>query len=105
MQSKALIDTLDNLIRALCADYERRERIILKREAERRVDNELRYLNFKIFDAAAEVVGEGRADAFISEIGGAVGYAKSCVDCLSEGTYKRYKSQVKENIAKKLYLK
>ena len=105
MQNKVIVDTLDLLVRALCADYRRRERIILAREAERRVDNELRYLNFKLFDAAAEVVGEGRADNFISEIGASVGYAKSRVEYISEGMYKQYKSQVKQNIAKRLYLK
>jgi hypothetical protein len=105
MQSKTVIDTLDFLVRALCADYKRREEIIIKREAERRIDNELRYLNFKIFDAAAEVVGERRADIFISEIGASVGYANSDVDCMSEGMYKSYKRHVKNNIAKRLYLK
>ena len=104
MQNKALDDTLDWLVRALCADYQRRELLILKKDAERRVDNELRYLNFKVFDAVAEVVGEGRADVFITEIGRSIGYAKTRVDCFSEGMYKQYKKFVKENIAKKLYL-
>ena len=105
MQNNALTDTLDFLIRALCADYFRREKIIIRAEAERRVDNELRYLNFKIFDAASEIVGEGKAATFISEIGNAVGYAKSDVYYLSEGTYKQYKSLIKQNIIKNLYLK
>ena len=105
MQNKKLKDTLDDLIRALCADYFRRAAIIENRDAERRVDNELRYLNFKIFDAVAEVVGEGRAEIYISEIGASVGYAKSTLGYLSEGTYKNYKTLAKENIAKRLYLK
>jgi len=104
MQNKSQIDTLDNLVKALCADYGRREKIIMNRDAERRVDNEMRYLNFKIFDAVSEIVGEARAPMFISEIAGSVGYAKSSVDCMGEGMYKRYKSLVKKNIAKKLYL-
>ncbi len=105
MQNRVIVDTLDFLVRALCADYKRRESIILKREAERRVDNELRYLNFKLFDAAAEIVGEGRADLFIAEIGASIGYAKSRVEYLSEAMYKQYKTEVKRNIAKRLYLK
>ena len=56
MPIKNVKDTLDALIVALCADYERREEIILGRMAERRVDNELRYINFKMFDATAEIV-------------------------------------------------
>ena len=104
MQNKILDSTLDLLVKALCADYSRREKIILSREAERRVDNELRYLNFKIFDSVAEVVGEAQADRFITEIGRSIGYARSEVDCMSEGMYKKYKCLVKSNIAKGLYL-
>ena len=105
MQNKTLTNTLDMLIKALCADYERRERIITARDAERRVDNELRYYNFKILDAASEIVGERRAGIFIEEIGASRGYAASQLGYLSEGTYKQYKSLIKENIAKRLYLK
>lgn len=104
MQNKYVKDSLDNLICALCADYGRREILILNRQSARRVDNELRYLNFKIFDAVSEVVGESRADLFISEIGKRVGYAKSDADDFSESVYKNYKKLVKENITKRLYL-
>ena len=104
MQSENLNTSLDGLVRALCADYARREEIILRRDAQRRVDNELRYLNFKILDAASEIVGEAHAQIFISEIGSFVGFAKSDIDCMCEGTYKKYKTLVKQNIAKKLYL-
>lgn len=102
--NKKVRDTLDVLIKALCADYARREKIILSMSAERRVDNELRYLNFKIFDAAAEVVGEARAPQYIEEIGKSVGYAKSKVENISEGAYKRFKWLIRKNIAKRLYL-
>lgn len=104
MQNKALSDTLDLLVKALCADYFRRDEIILKGTAERRVDNELRYLNFKIFDAVCEVVGESHTDRFIREIGKSIGYANSDIDDMSEGMYKKYKLLVKGNIAKSLYL-
>lgn len=104
MQNGYVRDSRDYLVCALCADYKRRESIILCRNAPRRVDNELRYFNFKIFDAVSEVVGEARAEAFIEEIGRRVGYAKSRVDDFSESVYKNYKLLVKENIAKRLYL-
>ena len=104
MERKNVKDTLEELIKALCLDYWRRDKIISSMCAERRVDNELRYLNFKIFDAVAEVVGEERASKFIEEIGSSVGYAKSGIEGISEGTYKRYKWLVKKNIARRLYL-
>ena len=100
----AVKNTLDELLRALCADYERRRRLIEGREMPRRVDMELRYLNFKIYDATAEIVGEGAADMFIKEIGSGVGYAKSEIDNLSETTYKDLKRLARQNIAKRLYL-
>ena len=104
MQNKALLDSLDMVVRAMCLDYSRREKIILSGMAERRVDNELRYINFKIFEATSAVVGEGKAALFISEIGKSIGYANSDVEYMSEGLYKKYKSEVKHNIAKNLYL-
>lgn len=105
MSVKRVINSLDNLVVALCTDYARREEIILGRMAERRVDNELRYINFKMFDAAAEIVGESRAETFIREIGKGIGYANATELYISEGTYKNWKASVKENIAKRLYLK
>ena len=105
MPIKNLKDTLDGLIVALCADYDRREEIILGRMAQRRVDNELRYINFKIFDATAEIVGEGRAADFIREIGQRIGFVNAADHYMSEGTYKHYKALVKENLVRKLYLK
>ena len=98
------VDTLDRLIKSLCADYGRRDAIIREGLAARRVDNELRYLNFKIRDAVTEVVGERMCDSFIYEIGSSIGYASSSVDILSESVYKNYKFLAKKNIAKSLYL-
>ena len=104
MSDKNVKDTLDFLVRALCADYARREKIISEGLADRRVDNELRYYNFKIRDAAAAVVGERMCDDFIRDIGGSVGFAHTAIDVLSESTYKKYKLMTKKNIAKALYL-
>ena len=96
--------TLDALVRALCLDYPRRERAISESSVSHRTDTEFRYYNFKIFDAAAEVVGEMDAELYIKEIGERCGYAKSEFFIISEGTYKARKRAVMNNIAKKLHL-
>ena len=98
-------ESLDLLIVALCADYQRRKEVIENRSAQRRVDTEFRYLNFKIYDAVSEIVGEELAELFIYEIGNRVGYAKSEVESMSESTYKIYKKRVKDNLSVKLYLR
>ena len=102
---KKNVDTLNVLIRAFCADYERRRGIILGGSASRRVDNELKYYNFKIYDAAAEICGEDLAEIFVNDIGFERGYAGSKAEYISESTYKRLKPLIVENIAAKLYLK
>ncbi len=104
MPVRKVESTLDTLVIALCLDYGRRQQAILERTATKRTDTEYRYYNFKIFDAAAEIVGERFAEQYIEEIGGRVGYAKSSVDCVSEITYKDYKRRIKDNVAKKLHL-
>ena len=104
MSRKNVESSLDTLVIALCLDYGRRQRAIEERCVTKRTDTEFRYYNFKIFDAAAEIVGERFAARYIEEIGERVGYAKSSVDCVSEITYKNYKRRIKDNIAKKLHL-
>jgi uncharacterized metal-binding protein len=96
--------TLDALLIALCLDYRRRADAIEKRSAQKRTDTEFRYLNFNIFEAAAEIVGEKYAEEYIKEIGERVGYAKSRVAFSSEAGYKNTKRLIKDNIAKKLHL-
>ena len=104
MPARRIDNTLDALITALCLDYGRRQRAIEARSAARRTETEFRYLNFKMLDAAAEVVGERFAEIYIYEIGRQIGYAKTAIDCVSEVTYKSYKRMVRDNIAKKLHL-
>ncbi len=104
MQYTILRPSLDLLVKALCADYKRRQELIISGSSASRVQNELRYLNFKIRDAVCEVVGERLCDEFISDVGARIGYARTPISCLAEGTYKSYKSEAKANIAKKLYL-
>lgn len=100
----SMTDSLSTLIGALCADYSRRAELIREGGLKTRVYNELRYLNYKIREATCEIVGEERADLFIREIGGRIGYAKSSVDDISETTYKETKREVKLGIARRLYL-
>ena len=97
-------DSLLKLIVAICDDYERREALIRSMLLPRRVDMELRYWNYKVLDATVEVVGESNAEMFIKEIGNKIGYAKTSIEDLSESTYKIYKREVVENIARRLYL-
>lgn len=104
MHPSKLEPTLDRLVTALCLDYSRRQKIIEERSASKRTDTELRYYNFLIYDAAAEVVGERDAEIYINEIGRNIGYAKSTASYTAESVYKGYKQYVKENIAKKLHL-
>ena len=98
-------DSLDTLVCALCLDYSRREKAIQNKNATKRTDTEYRYLNFKIFDAVAEIVGERFAQSYIYEIGRRLGYAKSNINCVSEITYKNYKRLIIDNISKKLHLR
>ena len=97
-------DTLPELIRALCADYERRKIHITERDLPRRVIMEYAYLNSRIFDAAGEICGVTAAERFINEIGDGVGYAYTELEGYSESTYKSYKAEILGNIARKLHL-
>ena len=96
--------TANALIVALCFDYQRRKSEILKGRLSRRTDIEFRYINSKMYDAAAEIVGEELAELYIKEIGEKIGYAYSGVEDVSEVTYKINKRKVKEGIARRLYL-
>ncbi|MBQ8720436.1 MAG: hypothetical protein IJY65_05325 [Clostridia bacterium] len=103
-ESVNLAAGVETLVVALCLDYERREEAMRVGSVSHRTDMEYRYLNFKIYDAAAEIVGERDACLFINEIGRKVGYAQSEIGAMSEAAYKIRKREVKVNIAKKLHL-
>ena len=97
-------DSLDNLIVAFCLDYGRRAEEITLDKASKRTLMEYRYINYRMEEAATEIVGARGADIFINEIGKKTGYAYSRIDFLSEAAYKIQKREVKINIAKKLHL-
>ncbi len=97
-------ERLNLLIIALCRDYDRRKRAVAARCVGKRVRMEYAYLNARILEGAGEIIGAALAEQMIMEIGDAIGYAYSKLNYLSEVTYKRYKKEVKENIARRLYL-
>ena len=97
------MDTLDGVIVALCHDYERRQLAIEEGKLGRRVLMEYAYVNQRMREAAALVVGERWCEVYIKEIGDKVGYAKTKL-WLNERSYKMNKSKIKRAIAKSLYL-
>ena len=96
--------TLDELIVAVCADYERRDIAVSSGEAVGRSAMEYKYLNYRIYEGALEVVGDKYARLYINEIGRKVGFAKSAHSAVTERVYKEQKQEVKYSIAKKLHL-
>ncbi len=105
MGKKVLLEpSVDAIVVALCADYERREAALADATVGHGVEMEYKYLNYKMFDAAAEVVGADSAKTVISEIGARVGYAKCDITDMCERIYKERKKEVKINIARKLRL-
>lgn len=103
MKVTGYCESLDRLISAHCLDYERRKAAISEDKMERRTLMEYRFLNYRIFTAAAECVGEQSAELFINEIGQRRGYAKSDTE-MCETVYKHSKLRVKIAIARKLNL-
>ena len=104
MKKNSQRDGLDKLIVALCRDYRRRSQAIASGSVSRRVRMEYAYLNARILEGAGEIVGSAMAEEFVNDIGDSIGYAYTALTCLGEATYKRYKQEVKENIARRLYL-
>jgi hypothetical protein len=98
-----LPQTLDELVVALCRDYERRAAALSSDGVSTRTKVEFRYLNYKIADAVGELVERELVPVFIREIGDRVGYSASAVVCMSESTYKSKKASAKVNIARKLH--
>ena len=96
--------TLDKLVVAFCADYGRRREAVAEGSMGMRTEMEYKYLNHRIFEGAAEVVGAELAELYIEEIGSNVGYANSKHPASCEAGYKREKREVKLSIAKKLHL-
>ncbi len=88
---------------SLCADYFRRKKCIAERTVGKRVRMEYSYINAKVLDAAAGIVGTALAEIFIWEIGRCIGFARSEVNTMSELTYKTKKAKIKEEILRNIY--
>lgn len=99
-----LPEPIELIIMALCSDYLRRHSVIEKSSSTYRIIMEYRFLNYRIYNAAVEIVGTRYALHFIDDIGRGTGYAKNQHIHLSERIYKMRKTQVKINIAKRLSL-
>lgn len=101
---KSAASFIDDVVTALCADYERRKKAINDKSVPKRVRMEYIYINTRIFSAAAEMVGHYDAEKIINEIGSRIGYAKSEFDFVCELSYKVMKQKTRRRIAKALYL-
>lgn len=93
-----------DIVVALAAHYEAREKAISDRSVSRRVRMEYVYINSRMLDAAAEIADIKYARAFICDIGRGIGYANTKIDAFSESTYKKSKIEIKRRIAEKLNL-
>lgn len=103
-EAQLLNKGIDAIVVALCADYLRRREALSKRSVSHSVEMEYKYLNYKIFTAAAEIVGEEDAETYVKEIGERIGYANTVASECCERIYKVRKLAVKRNIAKRLWL-
>ena len=104
MSVGAMPETLERLIVALCADYMRRKRAVAERSVGIRTEMEYKYVNHRILEGAAEIVGAELAELYIDEIGRRVGYVNSAHPASCESSYKTEKGEVKLSIARKLHL-
>ena len=98
------VNSVDAIVEAMCLDFERRAVAIRQGSVTHRTEMEYRYLNYKIFTASEQILGEDRALIMIDDIGARRGYAKSELYDTSERDYKEKKRMVKENIARALHL-
>ena len=93
-----------DIVVTLSAHFEIREAAIFKKSVTPRVRMEYIYINSKLLDAAAEVVGLKYAKKFIMDIGRGIGYANTKIDAFSETYYKKSKLAIKRKMAEKLHL-
>lgn len=91
-----------DIVVALAAHYEARERAISDRSVSRRVRMEYVYINSRMLDAAAEIADIKYARAFICDIGRGIGYANTKIDAFSESTYKKKQNRDKKKNCRKI---
>ena len=95
---------INEIIRALCADYTRRAMVMKQGSAPYNVIMEYRFLNYRILNATVEIAGTRDAKGFIKDIGEEIGYSATDLWLLSESEYKSRKIRIKHNIARRLSL-
>ena len=92
------------LVIALCADYDRRERILRRGAATPDVLSVFESLNRGIDRAVAETCEIGIRTDIRRDIGAKRGARRTQLYFLSEGTYKRRKRDAQHRIAEELHL-
>ena len=95
---------VDRLVVAVCGDYERRERLLHRRELPPEVRACLEEMNRRIDAAIAEVCEPGICLQIRRDIGERRGARRTPLYCLGEATYKRRKHEAKLSIARALRL-
>ena len=95
---------IEEIVRALCADYTRRAMVMKQGSAPYNVIMEYRFLNYRILNATVEIAGTRDARGFIKDIGEEIGYSTTDLWLLSESEYKNRKIRIKHNIARRLSL-
>ncbi len=89
---------------ALCNDYDRRRREILRKVLPEAVLRHYEFLNSVIDTALREVCEEGIREDMRRDIGLGRGHRMSPIYCLSAKTFKRRKRDTKKRIAELLLL-
>ena len=100
-----------DLVRIVCADYQRRRRVLQKGPTSSDVLTLYATLNKAVDDAIAEAYKKCHAYAphfaeiMIDDIAECRGYANTAMHpAMGEGAYKKYKGMIKKGIAKRLGL-
>ena len=104
MHTYARRDTEGLMVEALCADYDRRERLIDDVSAPLRTRIECRYINTRLYEAVRACCADREeARLFLREIGRRQGYAYYDTP-LSEAAYKEKKCEIRRQILCGLHL-
>ena len=101
---RTLPPEVGRVVIALCGDYDRRERVLLRGEAAPAVLSSYETLNRGIDRALAEVCEEGIRTQLRRDIAEKRGARRTQILTISEGTYKRRKRESALRIARELNL-
>lgn len=97
-------DSVADIVKAICADYDRREKDIAKGSIKCETKKLYKYLN-GIIDMALEEIEIGIRRSILDDISGKRGYDRSAINySLSKNAYYRRKRKLIYDIAKSLKL-